>query len=170
MGINAGAVYSNAMCCAAPSKSPISKENGWNAIEKQEGNTDGANNLRRSVRRKIGDLLRSVGWPDCVPIAEYPALFRSLDSVIKEALYGCCYAIPRSPKGEGFRLFENEENVNLVKKNLPDFLKKLSTYLGSEDSKDKSELKAEMKASLNELPEQLSKSIVAALKRQGIML
>lgn len=186
MGINAGAVYSNAMCCAAPSEEScknslptISKENGWNEIEKQENSGSARMLIKREALSRICALVKQAGWINFKQNAEnHASLVETLKKTIERSLYGCCYVTPDTLKIKGFwpfskeyyLLFENKNNINLVKRNLPDFLKKLSIYLGSKDSKDKSGLKEEMKASLNELPEQLSDNIVAALKKHGVVL
>lgn len=195
MGVNIGAVSSNAMCVSVRSQakneakifdeimgkyafdSDCIETEGWTLIETNKI----LRQLAKKIIKEILSLERTVGVFDFKPKdKKYSEISETLHNALQRGLKRACYVVPRTLKKEGwgpfakehYQLFKNEDNVELVEENLPRFLKKLSAYLDLKDSKERSalKLKKEMQDLLNGLPDPLSELIVAALNIYNIKL
>ena len=193
MGVNVGAVSSNAMCVSVRSQakneakifdeimgkyifdSDCIENEGWTLLEESEDK----HKICRGAVMALRKLAGAVGLYDFKPKdKKYSEISKTLHNMLQSGLQRTCYAVPSTLKKEGwgpfakeyYQLFKNKGNVELVEKNLPRFLKKLSAYLDLKDSKERSALKKEMQGLLNGLPDLLSELIVAALNIYNIKL
>ena len=153
MGVNVGAVSSNAVVttekvcnmkeleasevCGGVSK--YYENSGWREIA-----TDNSkNSITLMCLKKSVDLLGNTG------VLRFGSK-NQLDNLIiavQEGLMGTCYYIVIVSKNKFYNIFktkcykllENEGNVKLVEKYLPQFTSNLDIYLNTKDSKEKNE-------------------------------
>ena len=179
VGMNIGAVDTNAIGVSTRSQARNKAEIFNEIMSKYAFDSDCIENegwtlfyqstkrheIAREAKILMCNLEEAVGLFDFKPkAAECSELRATLHQAIRMGLFRACYCVPDELKKEGrwiftkeyYQIFENKENIRLVKENLPEFLTSLSTYLNSKEAKKKNALKTKMKNSLGLLPEILS--------------